>query len=82
MLMRRSLMLWKQMELSHQGRNEAEGDGEVGGMGPLFYFISFFLFGRASDPVRKHQRDQKCVRSAFLFFLFFKTGPPGQRKYE
>lgn len=53
MLMRRSLMLWKQMELSHQGRNEAEGDGEVGGMGPLFflYLFFYFLFNRASDPV-------------------------------
>lgn len=47
MLMRRRLMLWKQMELSHQGRNKAEGDGEVGGMVPLYFY---FLFGRVSGP--------------------------------
>lgn len=77
--MRRSLMLWKQMELSHQGRNEAEGDGEVGGMGPLFFI--FLVFIQASERSRlKTSKGSKCVRSAA--FLFFKTVPPGQRKYE
>lgn len=70
------------MELSHQGRNEAEGDGEVGGMGPLFFCIYFFIFYSTVQAIPSKNIRRIKMRQVCRFFLFFKTVPPGQRKYE
>lgn len=67
------------MELSHQGRNEAEGDSEVGGMGPLFFIFLYFI--QPCERSRLKTEGSKCVGSVALF-VFSKTVPPGQRKYE